>query len=364
MRTQELKSGDLWVVIPGLDRHQSAAAVGAALPEGDLERRHWKVLPTLGGTYVRLFHGSQWRTVAETLKRTLTARGVEGWITAPDNVATRIWPFVEALLPLPPAALAAYRMDPPVEAGPINPWGQPDFRWGLPEAQTADLLSNVVDWVWAAPDATGMMFGGGISMPASREDAADLKTSRLAEGQCVTQLSAISTSPDRVRQVEFDRWGGVGYCDVHASRDQVSMALDLVPILTRDAAALDVGAICLVHWNGARWGLRRNGGLWMLNRHLWSSRVHDANGIQLLTTDHLNNAHDLSGWDVSEVAPDRYLVQAKDLSPWYACDTPEEIWQERFPSDEVLDQARSDLGEMILTHAIAAANPIVAPPRM
>ena len=83
-------------------------------------------------------------------------------------------------------------------------------------------------------------------------------------------------------------------------------------------------------------------------RHLMSSRVFDAYGIQLLTDTHLAHAHDLSRWDVQTVAPGRHLVQARDLDPWYAADQPDPA---------VLEQARADFGDMILTPAIAEAEP-------
>ncbi|MGQ1839208.1 hypothetical protein ACT4S2_12200 [Kocuria turfanensis] len=66
--------------------------------------------------------------------------------------------------------------------------------------------------------------------------------------------------------------------------------------------------------------------------------VADAHGIQLLTDRHLARAHDVSQWEVTEIAPNRYLVRARDLEPWYAGDTPEAV-----------AQARADFGSMILT---------------
>jgi hypothetical protein len=43
----------------------------------------------------------------------------------------------------------------------------------------------------------------------------------------------------------------------------------------------------------------------------------DAYGVQVLTGKHLAKTSNLDGWDVSLVAPDRYLVQARDLVPWF-----------------------------------------------
>jgi hypothetical protein len=40
-------------------------------------------------------------------------------------------------------------------------------------------------------------------------------------------------------------------------------------------------------------------------------------GIQPLTGTHRARAHDLSGWLVTQVNSDRYLVEARDLAPWF-----------------------------------------------
>jgi hypothetical protein len=68
--------------------------------------------------------------------------------------------------------------------------------------------------------------------------------------------------------------------------------------------------------------------------------VPDTHGIQLLTGAHLANAHDLSHWTITEVAPDRYLVEADDLAAWYA---------QPHPDQATLVQARADFGDMIIT---------------
>jgi hypothetical protein len=84
------------------------------------------------------------------------------------------------------------------------------------------------------------------------------------------------------------------------------------------------------------------------NRHLYTEYVPDAHGIQLLTSAHLARAADLSEWVVEPIAADRFLVQAKDLEPWYAAIEPDV---------EVLSKARADFGGMLLTPEIIADNP-------
>jgi len=77
------------------------------------------------------------------------------------------------------------------------------------------------------------------------------------------------------------------------------------------------------------------------NRPLLHSFVPDAHGVQLLTSAHLDRAHDMSAWTITELPGDRHLVEAPDLEPWYS--TPE-------PDPVILAAARADFGEMILTY--------------
>jgi hypothetical protein len=76
--------------------------------------------------------------------------------------------------------------------------------------------------------------------------------------------------------------------------------------------------------------------------------VQDAHGAQLLTRQHLDQARDLSAWLLTEVAPDRFLVQAADLAPW---------WDTYAPDPDVVARARRDFGDMIITLADIEADP-------
>jgi hypothetical protein len=84
-------------------------------------------------------------------------------------------------------------------------------------------------------------------------------------------------------------------------------------------------------------------------RHLLSEYVPDAHGMQVLRDEHLAKARDLTGWAVSSLGHGRYLVEAHDLAPWYA--TP-------MPDPEVVERARRDFGDMILTQEVLAAHPV------
>jgi hypothetical protein len=82
--------------------------------------------------------------------------------------------------------------------------------------------------------------------------------------------------------------------------------------------------------------------------HLRGEYVRDAHGIQVLRSGHLKRARDLSEWTITSLGHDRHLVEAIDLDPWYAQETPD---------PDVLAKARHDFGVMILTEETARANP-------
>lgn len=84
----------------------------------------------------------------------------------------------------------------------------------------------------------------------------------------------------------------------------------------------------------------RQGGFLARRPGEWPDRVLDAYGIQLLTARQLDAAADLSCWDVRELGDGMYLVEARDLAAWFAVDEPD---------PDVVTQARSDFGPLIVT---------------
>lgn len=81
-------------------------------------------------------------------------------------------------------------------------------------------------------------------------------------------------------------------------------------------------------------------GYYLRRPNNWSDQVVDVHGLQVLTTGHLDRAHDLSNWKIESLGHDRVLVEASDLAPWY---------QEPEPDPETLARARADFGRMIVT---------------
>lgn len=92
-------------------------------------------------------------------------------------------------------------------------------------------------------------------------------------------------------------------------------------------------------------------------RDLLSSFVPDVHGVQMLTSGHLSRAHDLSGWDVVDLGHDRFLVSARDLTPWLTGPSSLDYTSPPVLDLAVLAQARKDFGGMILTPEAVATHP-------
>jgi hypothetical protein len=79
------------------------------------------------------------------------------------------------------------------------------------------------------------------------------------------------------------------------------------------------------------------------------TKVPDACVMHVLTPRHLAHAHDLYGWQVDEVAPERYLVAHPEPEAWFLPAPAGEPGTRVDP--DVLTQAREDFGAMLMTPA-------------
>lgn len=207
----------------------------------------------------------------------------------------------------------------------------------------------------------------GTGVEVVEADLTDLLVSLAALTGGRTRVWYFTKGGAECRRAGLQDLGEVAMQWTDATRPWVELVDDAREHLLLDPAALDVGHIRngtavvsgWVELNHLTTGshLRQDPNIknhYDLNRHLWDTRVLDAHGIQLLTSRHLDHAHDLSGWTVTEVAPDGHLVEAADLAPWFAQDNPD---------PNVLDQARADFGDMLLTwdHIIANPGPYTIP---
>ncbi len=253
----------------------------------------------------------------------------------------------------------AHRMDPPITDGPFNVMGMPEYRWGVDDNVSAALLERCT--TWACDPTTRAQVGEVAFIPVTTEDAPEILDLMLRQGARRTQLAALTETESRLsRSVHFESFGQSAWSDLDEEADPVTLAERLAELLVDFAPDLD---IAVVHpcFPGVDEVSRTTTGIWNLNRHLWSSFVPDAFGIQLLTSEHLRRANDLTDWTVEEVAPDRWIVRSRDLAAWFRVPGGSALRHGRFPDQQVRAKARQDFGEMILTRAAAKANPRHAP---
>lgn len=193
----------------------------------------------------------------------------------------------------------------------------------------------------------------------SGRSAQDLVTTALQEGPLV-QLTCVQANGD-FRRIAFDLHGQVTVTRRQTGSSWSQDGTDLEQILTDLAPVLEQGLIRRSStWDGVWYSTVNNtllpapfggeglhlGDRLTYLRHLLGRHTLDAYGVQVLTDEHLANAHNLSHWDVQTVAPGRHLVQTRHLDAWYA---------DEQPDAQTLAQARTDFGDLILNPRVVAA---------
>ncbi|QCX28895.1 hypothetical protein [Nocardioides jishulii] len=320
---------DLWVTVPGLDRHSAADLVAKALAQaGDT---YGQVLPTSGGTYVWLASVNDGAKAPDRMAAWLAERGHDVRITvAPVDPTPQTLSDVAF-----PAAVMAYALGPaPLDAYPD---GRPKAVWGLDPATTARLLREAAAWVAAA--GRPMTVGRVSSVPVTAADAAEVTALQLQRNPLRLLLAAWPEHLGAMRRlVRFDAFGRMALTDLDRAAPSTTLVDAARDRLVEAALELDYGCVRQVFPGATEFGDGPHG-YWRQHPGLWGSHIPDAQGIQLLNLAQLERASDLTGWHVRPVAPDRFLVEARDLDPWFA---PEG------PPTEVLARARADFGAAVL----------------
>jgi hypothetical protein len=277
----------------------------------------------------------------------------EGWTGAigpsPEELlptaldATRSTPKLTAFLGL--------RMSDPPPRGKVVPWVPP--RWGVDHDTTETLCRDMI--VWAQfPEAELYLQQGRSHTKFTGPDATEplIWAAHHDRGSGVT---FVREDPLMVRRAYHRSEGQVVYQIEDQHHDWRARVEDLRQTMTQHPDQLDLAFIRLIPRRAQSWGDLDSkhpplpfviATAVRLNRHLWDRYVPDAHGIQILTDAHVARAGNLDHWDVDELTPGRYLVQAKDLQPWYSGTDPD---------PETLTAARHDFADMILTPAAIAA---------
>jgi hypothetical protein len=364
----EHRNVTFWVKVPGADRgwvfgEVKWAAWEASQPWDDTCSLQWFPSDTAQGPVVKLDEPDDLKAWLQKFAAALENRELTGEIT----LSPQAWaPWFEERTRWPrPVAIVGYRLD--------EPWGwvetpkgecMPPHRWRVGPETTDMLVRHACTW-GDVPDSEIYLRQGMSVVRATAPQLPDALTYGIVHEHYSSVLS-VRAEPLRGASVSFAHSEQVIYLledpalDAQAEIDALIGAMTLRPELVDLAVIAFVGAIPSDWTSLEGSGLHypeRQGGHWERVRHLWNRYVPDAHAVQLLTTAHLEHASDLSDWNITEVAPDRYLVQARDLTPWIDPANYQNMLDRRLPAPEVLVKARADFGGMITTSKTLKANP-------
>lgn len=283
------------------------------------------------------------------MKRPGTEDGVLAWI---DRFATLLEDagLRGRIRPTPPADDSAWEVVNAIDApqlatffayhlpDPTKPRG-----WNVDDDTTAEIVHQV--------ELTDFP-GAEIYLRAGRMMRTDMRavTAALPDGlarSAVSGVTCIRRDPARVVSTNFLSNGLVGRAVYDPQQSWPDRLAQCVDAMLATAQLVDVAFIQHVRnvagsWNGLDTGspsLPGPGSAWFAQRRPGLEHfVPDARGIQVVTSTHLERAHDLNDWTVEALGNGRHLVQARDLDAWYGPDG---------PTPDVLAAARADFGPMI-----------------
>jgi hypothetical protein len=280
----------------------------------------------------------------EILRDTLERRGWHGTLLTPSLswYPERAWRFRDSHAPwVGHIAMTQTRRTTQTYGG---------TGWLVNGEITKELTTFATKWV-STISGTSYFSGGTAQIKVGpAPPPADLLATAVRRcGQSYVSMLALNPLTERSAnltfgaQVEFSAKGV-------EEEWRTSIAAVRQPLISLGHAADYAAVSHAIDYNVQSAGRARGLGelVWRGNRHLWSTYVPEAFGIQVLTKSHLERASDLSGWHISPIGDDRYVVEAHDLEPWYS--TPN-------PASGARIQAREDFGNLLLTDAAVRADP-------
>jgi hypothetical protein len=320
------------------------------------------------------------RLYLATLSAGLESRGVSGELAAvaPQDRG-RWWGRTFGAL----TASLSLSIDRDAAMATYDTYGhQPDQRWWVSDAETQRTLGPLIDWVLAAGDQV-VVSHGGLGMNVDPAEAKHLALDGLAKGHFVAV--AASPGPGVLRQVNTRQFGDVCVRLYHPEQPRTEQLSELVGLLTLLAPDLRTGWIqesktttisrysLLTETPPEHPWLQRVGGSswWLFD--LEENHVFDAYVAQVLTDGQLALTRDLSAerWDVRALDRGRHLVVSRQPEAWLRMDvTPPDDDLARSVSGlrpalavppAVLEQARADFGDAIMTLETLREHPFVEP---
>lgn len=218
----------------------------------------------------------------------------------------------------------------------------------VPHATTARLAADAVDWAMRL-DGDLYFTHHGVTTRIDPTRARELLQAAVLRSIPVSVCTLAANSD--FRNVLFAGFGRVVY--EHRRDDaREHEAVELIEVLRTHAATLDYGFVRVASGPSVAWweALTNDeprppaatGTYYKVLRDREASHVPDAYGVQVLTEQHMGNAHDLSGWDVAPVRG-RYLVKSRQADQWF---------RPAGPPPAVVRAARNDFGGMIISEEL------------
>lgn len=295
------------------------------------------------------------RLWAETFARTLADGGVIGEVTAAPHQQQPRWVEDEfGLGSMGLAAFTAYRF---TEGADFDAQGR--LNWAVPTDATARLTESCVARVLDGPGTAYLrlgtyrtklnaILGAETPTPMVSAQVAPLLTTALPT-QRVAQVMNLDRTPQRYVATRFIATASAVHVHYEPGLPWADRLAGLLDYLRATADLVELAMIRPTPWHANYWDdMEVTGppllaasvpGVWYQQRRReLGSTVPDVHGVQLLTSAHLDRAHDLSHWEVEEVAGDRFLVSARNLEQWLRGDG---------PPAEVLAAGRADFGQML-----------------
>jgi hypothetical protein len=277
----------------------------------------------------------------------LTAAGFTGVIEGVRSASPPSWwPSPRGVVRYTPTVYIAWSFDRDAVAADE----QRESHWHVPPDVTPTIVEHAARWAESGGDRA-LVDAGFFSFQA-RPPFTDVMCATLAYESSAGVLCYRSDARWS-RHARLEPQGDLVMQEIGATNDWRARIDSMRAAIVEHARLADLGFVRTASAGARYWaGLRELPGLHesdvRYNKQFLDRYVPDAHGIQVLTGAHLAAARDLSRWLVTDLGHDRYLVEAADLTAWFATERPDPM---------TVEQARADFGPMILTRETIALNP-------
>jgi hypothetical protein len=278
----------------------------------------------------------------------LAAAGMTGKLGGAPSAAPP--PCLRSGLPPVPTGYVAYCLDPTAQDDPVRQ----EVGW-LVDAATTERIAALLDRWARRPGAELILRRDVYSLAVPLPDA----TSQLVRGVTETGRVGLDFVLDKEEHLLHAAlaYGGDGVFQVVGGpggwRQQLELLTEAITALPADTEQAyvrishrDRSSHNQLHTVQPLAGIGEAD--LRYNKHLLDRYLPDAHGVQVVRTAHLDNAHDLSDWQISDLGHGRHLVRAADLAPWHG---------QPLPDPDVLARARADFAGALLTRQLIADHP-------